>query len=161
MNRGYDFCRQALWPVVQSCTTIVWRPMSGHMQVECCRCVCVCVRVRACVCVHCKKGLVVLSTEWLPWLQTNLWEIYVGIRANYRNIGKANCIRQPLRKLPRPFLTTRILTAEEGVTPPCIKEHAIATMILQILNICESAASISVIFFKCSCSDVLWRLLRG
>ena len=36
----------------------------------------------------------------------------------------ANCIRQPLRKLPRPYLTTRILqlvTTEEGVTPACIK----------------------------------------
>ena len=37
------------------------------------------------------------------------------------------CIRQPLRNLLRPYLTTRILqlvTTEEGVKPACIKKHA-------------------------------------
>ena len=47
----------------------------------------------------------------------------------------ANCIRLPQRALPRISYNQDlvvIVTTEEGVTPACIKEHAITTMILQI-----------------------------
>ena len=37
---------------------------------------------------QCKNKLIVLTTEWLPWLQS------------YERVIEANCIRQPKRQLP-------------------------------------------------------------
>ena len=39
---------------------------------------------------RCKNKLVVLTTEWLPWLQTN-WETCSG----YERFAFGNCISQP------------------------------------------------------------------
>ena len=48
-----------------------------------------------------KNKLVVLTTVWLPWLQTSWWDsVYICI------VYFANCIRQPERKLPRPSTTS-------------------------------------------------------
>ena len=41
---------------------------------------------------HCKNKLVVLTTEWLPWLQTN-WRDSGYER--FSLVWKSNCIRQP------------------------------------------------------------------
>ena len=45
--------------------------------------------------LHCKNKLVVLTTEWLPWLQTN-WRDSGYER--FSLVLKSNCIRQP--KMP-------------------------------------------------------------
>ena len=42
--------------------------------------------------IHCKNKLVVLTTEWLPWLQTN-WRDSGYER--FSLVWKSNCIRQP------------------------------------------------------------------
>ena len=47
--------------------------------------------------LHCKSKWVVLTTEWLPWLQTN-WR-----NSGYESITlvlKSNCIRKPKGQLP-------------------------------------------------------------
>ena len=43
---------------------------------------------------HCKNNLVVLTTEWLPWLQTNCGYESVTL------VLKSNCIRKPKGQLP-------------------------------------------------------------
>ena len=44
--------------------------------------------------LHCKNNLVVLTTEWLPWLQTNC-----GYESGTL-VLKSNCISKPKGQLP-------------------------------------------------------------
>ena len=50
------------------------------------------------VCIHCKNKLVVSTTEWLPWLQTNWKDSGYGM---FALLLETNCIRQPKGQLPR------------------------------------------------------------
>ena len=51
-------------------------------------------------CAHCKNKLVILTIEWLPWLQTN-WRDCVYER--FTLLFRTNCIRLPNRQLQTSF----------------------------------------------------------
>ena len=56
---------------------------------------------------HCKNKLVVVTTEWLPWLQTS-WRDSGYER--FALVWKSNCIRQPKVSCPVPLTNHNALT---------------------------------------------------
>ena len=59
------------------------------------------------IALHCKNKLVVLTTEWLPWLQTS-WRDSGYER--FALIWKSNCIRQPKMQQPSSSYNHNTLT---------------------------------------------------
>ena len=91
---------------------------------------------------HYNNKVVVLTTEWLPWLPDKLKRLWLRIG-------------QPHRKLPRPPYNQIYIVATEHaslkeVTSACIKEP---TMILQIQLVATEKSPQTE--HQCSCSDSL------
>ena len=105
--------------------------------------------MHACIHIHCKNELVVLTTEWLPWLQTGCPDSgYIMLIAQDNHRGSFPC-----------HLTNRILqllTTAWG--RDCIKEHAM-TSIVTTKYLWESHQLLSY-FWSVSCSDSLTDDLR-
>ena len=100
---------------------------------------------------HTSWPLVVLTTEWLPWLQTN-----------WRGSGYVlftNCITQPERKLPDHHWSCIF---ERGHTcmyhRACNNNHYLAD-IVTTEHLRENHHKI-IIFLRCSCSDLLTDVMR-
>ena len=65
-----------------------------------------------CQLYHCKNKLVVLTTEWLPWLpETNWWD---SGYERFTVVLETNWIRQPKGSCPLPLTTTNMLLMQAG-----------------------------------------------
>ena len=71
----------------------------------------------------------VLTTEWLPWLQTSCMK-----RQQLCIVYFANCIRQPERKLPRPSTTWSCRYSNHALIMHLLREHAIITPLSDIVT---------------------------
>ena len=79
---------------------------------------------------HSKNKLVVLTTEWLSWLQTS-----------WRDSGNVLfiCLHKTTRKEASQTVTDH--ASSKQVTPACINEHAIRTILLQIYIVTSARES--------------------
>ena len=71
--------------------------------------------------VHCKNKLVILTTQWLTWLQTN-WRDSGYER--FALVPKSNCIRQPKMQQPNSSYNHNTLTTlrtSVRESPACIR----------------------------------------
>jgi len=71
--------------------------------------------------MDCKNKLVVLTTEWLLWLQTSYREMVVMIGLFL--VIETNCIKQPERQFPSYPTTTTCWQPSEHLrkSPACIR----------------------------------------